>query len=100
MGAAPAGAPAESAGLVRLSGSFVRFTHPLIQSAVYQGATDAERRGAHLALAPGRDEASPPGRNPRAGARPPAPLAPGEGLARDPQNTPDTAGAPARAPPP
>src|SRR5258708_32005192 len=93
MGAAPAGAPAESAGLVRVSGSFVRFTHPLIQSAVYQGATDAERRAAHLALAAASDEESTVGQDRRAWHRAAAAIAPDEGIASDLEQAADRASA-------
>ncbi|WP_326792816.1 AAA family ATPase [Streptomyces sp. NBC_00841] len=43
--------PAEQAGLVRVEGSHVRLRHPLVRSAIYQAASFAERREAHLALA-------------------------------------------------
>ncbi|MGX1267877.1 AAA family ATPase [Streptomyces phaeoluteigriseus] len=43
--------PAEEAGLVRVEGGEVRLCHPLVRSAVYQAASFAERRAAHLALA-------------------------------------------------
>jgi DNA-binding CsgD family transcriptional regulator len=42
---------AEHAGLVAVRGGELRFRHPLLRSVVYQSATYAERRAAHLALA-------------------------------------------------
>ncbi|GAA1619609.1 LuxR family transcriptional regulator [Actinoplanes couchii] len=42
---------AEDAGILRTDGHQVRFTHPLLRSAVYHGATAAARRTAHTALA-------------------------------------------------
>ena len=43
--------PAELAGLVRVTGDTVRFRHPLLRSAAYQGVTSAQRRAVHGALA-------------------------------------------------
>ena len=43
--------PAELAGVVRLGPSRAAFAHPLLRSAVEGGATFAQRRRAHLALA-------------------------------------------------
>ncbi|MEU1304948.1 ATP-binding protein [Streptomyces shenzhenensis] len=43
--------PAERAGLVRIEDGQVLLRHPLVRSAVYQAASFAERRHAHLALA-------------------------------------------------
>ncbi|MEU8877472.1 AAA family ATPase [Streptomyces javensis] len=49
-----AAAPAEAAGLLEL-GARVRFSHPLVRSAVYRAAPLAERRAAHSALARATD---------------------------------------------
>jgi DNA-binding CsgD family transcriptional regulator len=43
--------PAEMAGLVRLESTRVVFDHPLVRSAAEGGATSAQRRRGHLALA-------------------------------------------------
>jgi hypothetical protein len=42
--------PAEQAGLVQVTGQELRFHHPLVRSAIYQGATFTARRAAHQAL--------------------------------------------------
>jgi DNA-binding CsgD family transcriptional regulator len=44
-------APAEAARLVALTGGQVRFRHPLVRSAIRQGATLSSRMAAHTALA-------------------------------------------------
>jgi DNA-binding CsgD family transcriptional regulator len=56
IGADKAEEAAESAGLVEVSGNFVRFRHPLMRAAVYHGAAAADRRRAHRWL--GRASAS------------------------------------------
>jgi len=43
--------PAEDAGLVRIAGRTIAFRHPLVRSALYQGATASQRQRAHNALA-------------------------------------------------
>ncbi|MEV6903418.1 BREX system ATP-binding domain-containing protein [Amycolatopsis sp. NPDC051372] len=58
---ADAAVPAVSAGLVEF-GARVSFRHPLVRSAVYDGATEWQRRRAHRALAECTDPASDPDR--------------------------------------
>ncbi len=45
---------AQATGLVRFAAT-VTFRHPLVRSAIYRAATDAEQRAAHLALAQATD---------------------------------------------
>jgi DNA-binding CsgD family transcriptional regulator/tetratricopeptide (TPR) repeat protein len=43
--------PAEGSGLIRITGKTIAFRHPLVRSALYQGATLSQRQQAHAALA-------------------------------------------------
>ena len=43
--------PAEGSGLIRITDKTIRFRHPLVRSALYQGATLSQRQQAHTALA-------------------------------------------------
>jgi DNA-binding CsgD family transcriptional regulator len=43
--------PAVGIGVIELSRPRLRFTHPLLRSAIYQAATQAQRQAAHTALA-------------------------------------------------
>jgi tetratricopeptide (TPR) repeat protein len=49
-------AEAEEAGIVEVEGDRVRFSHPLLASAVYWSSRDADRRRAHARLAQTADE--------------------------------------------
>ncbi|MFA1538869.1 helix-turn-helix transcriptional regulator [Actinomadura monticuli] len=53
--------PAEADGLLEI-GTWLRFRHPLVRSAVYSAASSAERREAHGALAEATDPVSDPER--------------------------------------
>jgi DNA-binding CsgD family transcriptional regulator len=53
--------PAEAAGLIEV-GARMRFTHPLVRSAVYRASEPGERRDAHRALADATDPALDPDR--------------------------------------
>jgi DNA-binding CsgD family transcriptional regulator len=56
-------APAIEAGVLELGGGRVRFTHPLLGSAVYADAPEHRRRSVHRALADVADEAEQRGRH-------------------------------------
>jgi DNA-binding CsgD family transcriptional regulator len=43
--------PAEGSGLISITGKTITFRHPLVRSALYQGATLSQRQQAHAALA-------------------------------------------------
>jgi DNA-binding CsgD family transcriptional regulator len=62
LGLGPAAAePAQTAGLIDF-GTFVRFRHPLVRSAVYQAAPLPDRHAVHLALAEATDPDTDPDR--------------------------------------
>jgi DNA-binding CsgD family transcriptional regulator len=79
MDADAAAAAAETAGLIELSAASIRFRHPLIRSAAYHSASDADRRRAHQLLSAAAD----PDRDPdlHAWHRSAAATAPDEGVA-------------------
>src|SRR5712692_2068597 len=65
-----AAAPAEAEGLLTVAAR-VTFRHPLVRSAVYRAAPDADRRHAHRALAEATDPDTDPDRRTWHRARPP-----------------------------
>ncbi|MGW4354320.1 LuxR C-terminal-related transcriptional regulator [Nocardia sp. NPDC004582] len=57
LGVDPAGiAEAEAASLIDVTAQAIRFRHPLVRAAVYHGASFAERRPVHAALAAASDD--------------------------------------------
>jgi DNA-binding CsgD family transcriptional regulator len=77
---ADAAAPAQAAGLLDI-GSLVRFSHPLLRSAVYRGASLPDRQQAHRVLAEATDPEADPDR--RAWHRAHAVNEPDEGVAAE-----------------
>jgi hypothetical protein len=85
---ADAAAPAQAAGLIDI-GSLVRFSHPLLRSAVYRGASLPDRQEAHRALAEATDPDADPDR--RAWHRAHAVDEPDEGVAAELEDSADWA---------
>src|SRR5918993_2877177 len=81
--------PAELAGLVQIDEHAIAFRHPLVRLAVYQAATFAQRRSAHLAVARALRGESNADR--RAWHRAAAALGPSEGAADDLERSADRA---------
>src|SRR6266851_6752345 len=86
-----AAAAAVSGGVLEVSGSSVRFRHPLIRSAVYHGVLNGDRRRAHAALSDASDSGVDEER--RAWHRAAAAIAPDEDLASELQRAAERAGA-------
>jgi DNA-binding CsgD family transcriptional regulator len=72
--------PAEREGLIAVADGRLEFRHPLVRSAIYQGATFAERQRTHVALAEALDDAN---GDRRAWHRAAAAEGPDEEIARD-----------------
>jgi DNA-binding CsgD family transcriptional regulator len=83
-----AGRPAEAAGLIEL-GLRVRFTHPLVRSAVYRASDPGDRRDVHGALADATDPVLDPDR--RAWHRAHATGTPDEAVAAEMERSADRA---------
>jgi DNA-binding CsgD family transcriptional regulator len=81
--------PAERDGLVSVSDGRLVFRHPLVRSAIYQGATFVERQRAHRALADALDGAN---ADRRAWHRAAAAEGPDEEIARDLEASAERAG--------